>query len=94
LDEEISARAYNLANSCAEKALLYLVDNHSYGGNEVILIDADTCTIDGIENPGANRRIIHTWSQVGDFTRRIEVIVDDVTASPISIENWSEVNSF
>jgi hypothetical protein len=55
---------YN-SEACIAHALLELQRTLEYEGDEVILIDDGTCTIEAIEKTQADERIIRTHSTVG-----------------------------
>lgn len=89
---ENSYRAFSLATACMEKALLSLADNASYGGNETINIDGDSCIINTLETLGTSR-IIKTHATYLGYIRRIQVTVSQTTP-PLQVSSWQEVSSF
>lgn len=93
LGEELSIRALNLADACAEDAMLKLKNNLSYSGDESIVIDgSNSCDILLVEGSGNNNRIIKTESLVGGYKRKVKVEI--TTVSPLNVASWGEVSDF
>jgi len=90
-DSQTKEISYALAEACAEKALLNLVQNSSYAGNETITVKTpDTCDILAIETNGS-QKIIKT-SAIFDKTKTNLRVVFDTTSSQIIF--WEEVSVF
>ncbi|MBI5306180.1 hypothetical protein HZB04_01140 [Candidatus Wolfebacteria bacterium] len=91
--EREASRALSLANLCAEQALIKLESVLNYSGNEIITIGADSCNIFPIGGSGNYSRTITTQSVVTNYTRKIKVVVSQV--SPImQITSWDQVADF
>lgn len=87
-----STSAKSLADSCAEEALLYIRDNNSFTGTTNVVIGSDQCSY-SVVNTGVSNRTIQAESTVHGNTRRVQVIVDQLTPN-INVNSWSEVASF
>ncbi len=88
-----SEEALSLAEGCAEYGLLQLRNSLDYQGNEVLSYSNGICeilTIGGTEN---DRRTLCTDGQVGDITRRLEIVVENVVPQT-KIASWQEVATF
>ena len=78
--------AYYVAESGAENALLRLLRNPSYAG-ETIQVGNGTAIVQII--PGASTTIVST-GQVGNFVRKIEVVVS-FPSGTLMIISWKEI---
>lgn len=88
-----SGQALNLAQGCADYALLRLRSSLSFEGNEVLTYANGTCeilTIGGIDN---TNRILCTEGQAGDSVRRLEIVVSQVLPQT-KISSWQETAAF
>lgn len=92
LDEELSYKAFVMATSCMEQALLSLSDDSTYVGNQTLVIGAYSCTIATITG-NENSRVIQTSSTVNGYTRRLSVNVSNVNP-PLQVSSWQEVSGF
>ncbi len=79
-----------LSESCVNMALLKLVKNKNYLGPETINVASSTCKVISVVASGQNK-IISTQGEVRGFYTNYKVTV---TASPISIVSFEEVQSF
>ncbi len=79
-----------LSESCVNVALLKLVQNKNYVGNEIINVASSTCSIISIVPSGQNK-VISAQGKVQGFYTNYKVTV---TASPISIVSFEEVQNF
>ena len=79
-----------LAESCVNVALLKLVQNSSYAGNETINVASSTCQIVSVVPSGSNK-VISTQGQFQNFYTNFKVTV---TARPVSLLSWEEVQNF
>jgi hypothetical protein len=93
LDEQWSNRALSLSNACAEIALMKIESVLNYNGNEIIMIDGDSCEIMPLEGSGNTNRIIKTQSAIMNNARKVEVKIAQI--SPVMrITSWKEVADF
>jgi hypothetical protein len=88
-----SAQAIELAQACAERALLFLRSDLSYGGGETLVIPGGTCVIHHVGGSGNADRTLCLEGVSGLSTRRIEISVSAVYPSML-IGSWQEVDSF
>lgn len=87
-----AAQTQHMADTCAEYALNALRANQSYGGNEIVTIGSQNCSILPLEGSG-QVRTIKTQSTVGSSTRRVRVITSQTTPS-IIVSEWRELADF
>jgi hypothetical protein len=87
LDSSLKETANNLAEACADAALLKLAENSAYSGNENISIDGYQCNIFQIET-AANQKIIKTKAVVGSAVANFKVTVD---AASLVVVSWEEL---
>jgi len=93
LGEELSMRALMLAEGCAEHAVLRLVGDLNYSGNETIIVEgSDACSVLPLLGSGNLSRTIRTEAFVKGYKRRIEVSIAEV--SPLTFSSWREVAAF
>lgn len=89
LDALSKEQSYALAYSCVDHALLKLIQNNSYAGNETYAIGSDQCTI-GLVSTGAgggsSTRIIPTSATSGSSTTSLRITVDATTLQTVSFE--------
>lgn len=79
-----------LAEACVNVALLKLVANSSYAGNETITVASDTCKIVSVVPAGANAVISAQAQFQNDYT---DYRVTAATGTA-SIVGWEELQSF
>lgn len=90
LSQQQANNALSLANLCAEQALMKLESVLNYSGSETLNIDGNSCSILAITGSGNTNRIVTTQSAVGGYTRKVKVVVSQI--SPImQISSWNEV---
>ncbi len=89
-DTVTKSLTFTLARSCVDYALLKLVQNSNYLGNELRTIDGKQCTILGVENSGQNK-IIKTWATIQNLTTKVRATVQ---ISPFQLITLEEVSSF
>ncbi len=90
-DAASKERSRAFAEACADRALLNIAQNPSYGGNETVALTAsESCNILPVENQGA-QKIIKTTAAVEGIVSDIRVAV---TLSPLTIVSWEEVPVF
>lgn len=83
--------SYILAQSCVDTALLKLVNNSSYAGNETITVSGtDTCRIFSISDIGS-QKVITTQGKFRGARTNLKVTVNE---SDNTIASWEEVVSF
>lgn len=86
----LKERGSALADACADTALLNLVEDIDYAGNENIVIASSTCTILPIETNG-DQKTIKTQATEGDTETNHKVILD---TTDFTIVFWDEVATF
>jgi len=80
---------YYLANACANQALVKLQKDPTYGGNETINLDSQSCQIEAISGSGNTGRTIIASSLVVNQQKKIKV--DIAQLRPVTIINfWGE----
>ena len=84
-DSEFKAQSSALAEACVQKALLKLIVNESYAGNESIPIANTTCFIRAVVSNG-NEKTIETQGVAGTAYTNLRVIIDRAALSIISRE--------
>lgn len=89
-DTVLLHRAQELANACAEYALLELQRTLNYSGSEVIDVGSDTCEIDSITGSGIYDRTIFTEGAALAYEYRLQVVVEEVSPA-IIISSWERV---
>lgn len=90
---ELSARAHALAESCAEHAVLRLVNDLAYAGGETIVVSgSDACDVLPVEGSGNQNRVIKTEALMKGYKRRIRIELAQV--KPLTILTWKEAPSF
>lgn len=85
-----STQARQLANACAEEALLVIHDNTAYTGTGNLTLATGSCTYT-VTNTGSSTRTISTSATINNVVRRVTVYVT-IGASSISITSWQEVS--
>lgn len=92
VSEDLSA-ATELANACAEKALMDLKENPAYGGNETITLGTGNCQVLAIDSLGGDNRQIKVVGNVNDRLRKIKINISSI--NPImTVTSWLEVADF
>lgn len=91
ISQNQSNKSYYLAEACAHIAVTQLQIDDSYTGDEQIEVDGDYCTIEPITGSGNNNREIITSAAVGNYTRKIKVIIDQIRPST-ETSYWGEFN--
>ena len=89
---EQSSQAMALSDACAEEALEQIRKNSSYTGTITITLGQGTCTYI-ITNTGGENRTINASSTVDAITRKVQILLDDVTPQ-INATSWQEVADF
>jgi hypothetical protein len=88
-----SARARQLAQTCAEEALWQLQQDTAYAAGGTLTVGADSCSIVAITGTGGSNRVINASGTVGSVVRRVQVTVTTVANPPV-IASWQEVADF
>lgn len=81
--------AQELADGCAEAALMKLQETFGYAGNETLNIGGRPCDILLIEGSGTYNRTIKTKAGAKGYTRRATVIIGKISF-PTTISSWIE----
>lgn len=81
-------RAKALAESCIERALDTFGRNAGYGGNETIIIGANSCFIEPIAGAAAPWTITAS-AVINQQTIRMRTVIS--SRAPVVIESWTEV---
>lgn len=85
LDFDNKHASYFLAESCLERARLYLSQNYAgYAGNETLPVSGATCSILSIETSGQNK-VIKAKASVYGATTNLKLTVDP-SLNQISLE--------
>ena len=93
LTTQQSTQAQQYAIGCSERALLSLLEENTYPGNETIDFTYGSCTILPVGGAGNENRTICTEAESGNSIRRYEVVVERLLPSP-SLYSWQEVTAF
>lgn len=80
------------ANACAETALLEIKNNPTYTGSDELTIDNIECSYT-VTSQGAQARTISAASTSDGVTRKLKVIIDQVSPT-INMTSWQEVADF
>jgi len=89
LNQEFKEQSFSLAEACVDSALLKLVQNGSYSGNENILIGNDQCSILLIETI-SGQKIIKTRAVFKKATTNLKITVSSSNLSLISFEELAK----
>ncbi|MBI5401623.1 hypothetical protein HZB05_02220 [Candidatus Wolfebacteria bacterium] len=90
LDSEYKEKSLALADACADKALLKIIQNASYSGSETITIGNNLCNILPIETL-SNQKTIKTSAVYQNAASNIKVIIN---MTDFSIISWEELPEF
>ena len=88
-----SYRALALADTCADIAIMKLKKILHYAGNEVIILESGSCTINTISGTGNTNRAVESFADVAGHVRRVRVIVSQISPTT-TISLWEEVPAF
>ena len=89
-DTAVKSLTFTLARSCVDYALLKLVQNSNYAGNETRTIDNKNCTILPVETLGQNK-IVKTQATIQNLTTNLRATVQ---ISPFQLITLEEVSNF
>jgi len=84
LDGESKERAFALAYSCLDHALLKKAQDGSYTGNETYFVGADQCAIGVITADQNGNFIIPASAVIGGASANLSVLVDKTTLQTIT----------
>ena len=90
---QFSTQAFELAQTCAERALRSLRADTTYDGNETFTLTGGSCTINTIGGSGTADRDICVTGRSGTSTKRIQLDVPRLFPT-VHIVSWKEVASF
>ena len=90
LNTLLKERGDALANACADTALLNLVFNEDYAGDETVTVASTTCVILPIETAGI-QKTIKTSGFDGETETNIKVVLE---TEDFTIVSWDEVEGF
>jgi hypothetical protein len=88
-----SARAFEYANTCAERVIHQLRIDHSYGGNVSQVFDYGSCDIEPVGGSGVMQRTVCVAGHSGNAIRRLEIDIDQLYPSVV-VRTWRETSSF
>lgn len=88
-----SSKAFTLAETCAEHALLQLYEDSAYAGLESVTNPDGTCAILRIGGAGNENRTICVEGTSGASTRRLEIVLQRLLPS-IRVYSWQEIKLF
>ncbi|PIR37991.1 MAG: hypothetical protein COV34_02800 [Candidatus Zambryskibacteria bacterium CG10_big_fil_rev_8_21_14_0_10_42_12] len=93
LDSEYKEMSVALAEACIDNAILRIISDETYGGNETLRVGDEICTIRPvqIDAPSAGMYTIETQAAFNEATTNLRVVID---GNDYSIESWTEVQSF
>lgn len=89
---EQSAQAMEIAQSCAERAILSLQQDINYAGNETLAIHEGTCVIHTIGGSGNASRTICIEGMLGRHRHVVEIAIQLVKPST-TIQSFREVQA-
>lgn len=92
LENEYKEISTDLAEACADMAILKLVENWNYTGGENFTIDSKNCQIISVQDFGSEK-LIRTQAIYQNSYTNLEVKVSK-TDSKININSWQEVAKF
>lgn len=89
LDSEYKKRSLNLAEACANTAVLKVIENSSYTGGEAITVNGENCSIVSVVVSGS-QYIIRSSAVVQEAVSNVEITLN----SDFSLARWEEVPNF
>ncbi|MBT4277763.1 hypothetical protein HOD96_03415 [Candidatus Falkowbacteria bacterium] len=87
-----SYQAKSLADTCAEEGLEQIRNLSSFTGAGNLTLSNGTCSYT-VANLGGENRTVSAIGYVGDLTKRIKVVIDQINPQ-INIISWQEVAGF
>lgn len=81
--------AQELANGCAETAIMKLQETFGYAGSETLQINNQPCSILPLEGSGAFNRTIKTKASAKGYTRQVKAVIGKISF-PTTISSWRE----
>ncbi|MBI2609980.1 hypothetical protein HYW53_02280 [Candidatus Giovannonibacteria bacterium] len=93
LDSEYKERSSTLAEACVDQALVKLVADPAYGGNETISFGADACSVRPIlfDSPASGKTTIETKANFNEAITNLRIVVN---SSDHALDSWVEIPSF
>lgn len=88
-----SHQALENAHTCAERALLSLRKDPTYGGDETFTLARGSCTVEPIGGSGNEDRTLCVEGSDGDTDQRMELNIKHLFPS-VSIASWQDVSDF
>lgn len=88
-----SSRAFEYAQTCAERAIRSLKIDTGYGGDQVIDFEWGACEVHAVGGNGNTRRTLCIEGRSGDNVRRMEIYIERLFPSTI-VTSWAEVSAF
>ncbi len=88
---EKSAQAMEIAQSCAERAILALQQGTDYAGDESLAIHGGTCVIHAIGGSGNTSRVICIEGILGRYRHVLEIVIQRVLPST-TVQSFREVD--
>lgn len=87
LDYELKERATALSEGCADTAILRLIENPDYAGNETVPIGADNCSILSVTAaPGA--KTILVTAAYKNYVTNLKIVLK---STDMSVVSWEEI---
>ncbi len=84
LDTELKTRSSDLAEACADTALLNVAKNITYTGS--VSVGADTCTIQSVT--GSSQKTILIQANYKNYYTNLQIVAN---ASDASVVSWQEL---
>ena len=88
-----SEQAEALTRACAEYAIIEIQRTLDYSGDERLDIGDGSCDIQPVLGSGNTNRTIRTESTVSGVTRRMEIVMAQVSPEAV-IGSWNNVTEF
>lgn len=88
-----SGRAFEYAQTCAERVIRSLKKDTAYGGGEIMDFAWGECEVMAVGGNGNMDRAVCIEGRSGDNTRRMEIDIERLFPSTV-ISSWTEVAEF
>jgi hypothetical protein len=85
LDSELKKRSYALAEACADTAILKVINNPLYLGNEIVSVSGDPCLIQTVTS--GNPTTILTKADYKNYVTKLAIKINPTT---LVISCWEE----
>ncbi len=86
LDSELKRRSNDIAEACADTAILKIANDSTYTGNETENISDGTCTIGPVT--GVSTKSFTTQTTYKNYYTNLQIVINSSTFTVIS---WQEV---